>query len=124
MNNILGAHIGHFRVVDRLGKGGMGEVYVGHDEVLDRKVALKCLRSDLHPTEETKLRFLREARVLSQLKHPNICQIFECFEAHGTVVLVLELIHGKGLHTVAHDLDIYQRLDLARQIAAALVAAH
>jgi serine/threonine-protein kinase len=85
-SSLLGTKIAHFRVVDELGSGGMGEVYVGFDEKLERKVALKVLRAD-RMDSESKARFMREARVLSQLAHPGICQIFDLIEGQESDVL-------------------------------------
>jgi eukaryotic-like serine/threonine-protein kinase len=95
-HDLLRRQIGHFRIVDLLGAGGMGAVYVGFDERLQRRVALKALKQG-QLDEESKARFLREARVLSQLKHPHICQIHDLLEGPDGDFLVLELIDGKNL---------------------------
>lgn len=125
MTSLSGEKIGAFRVLDLLGQGGMGDVYVGVDERLDRRVALKVLRSDLHPGPETQQRFLREARVLSQVAHPNICQIFDYLSSGGLEVLVLELIEGQSLgRTMKRGLTHRQKLSIALQVAEALLAAH
>ena len=125
MPSLLGTRIGHFRIVDLLGQGGMGEVYVGYDEKLERRVALKIIRSDRRLDADVKSRFLREARVLSQLAHPNICQIFDCIESGGIDILVLELIDGRSLtKAMKKGLDYRQKLDIADQIAGVLMAAH
>ncbi|MFH1944072.1 MAG: protein kinase, partial [Acidobacteriota bacterium] len=78
--NLIGRTIGHIRFVDILGQGGMGEVYSAFDEKLKRKVAVKAIGDRFHADSQSKARFLREARVLSRLKHPNICQIFDYLE--------------------------------------------
>jgi serine/threonine protein kinase len=123
--NLLGTKVGHFRVVDLLSKGGMGEVYVGYDEKLERKVALKAIRPEHRLDERSKARFLREARVLSQLNHPGICQIFDYIEGAEADVLVLELVEGKKLSSLEERrLDIRKRLFLAIELTEALVAAH
>ncbi|BDU73600.1 serine/threonine-protein kinase [Mesoterricola silvestris] len=125
MTSLSGEKIGAFRVLELLGQGGMGDVYVGVDERLDRRVALKVLRSDLHPGTESQQRFLREARVLSQVAHPNICQIFDYLSSAGREVLVLELIEGQSLaRAMKRSLAFRQKLAIARQIAEALLAAH
>ena len=125
MTRLIGTNVGHYRIVDLLGEGGMGKVYSGYDETLDRKVALKGLRTDHRINAETKGRFLREARVLSQLAHPNICQIFDYIEAEGADYLVLELIQGQRLtEAVKKELDHRQKLRIAEEIAGVLVAAH
>ena len=125
MSSLLGTRLGHYQFLDLLGKGGMGEVYVGYDETLDRRVALKVLHAGLHPSPERKSRFLREARVLSQLAHPNICQIFDYLDSEQTHVLVLELIQGQTLTQARQrGLDPRQKLLIAEQIAGALLAAH
>ncbi len=122
----IGKNIRHFRVIDRLGKGGMGDVYVANDERLRRKVALKAIRRQHRPNAEVKARLLREARILSQLDHPHICRIYDLLEEGETDVLVLELIEGESLkHALAKGrLGGEQRLKIADQIASALAAAH
>ena len=73
--------ISHYRVVSPLGAGGMGEVYAGLDETLKRRVALKAIRAEHRLDPDAKARFLREARILSQLDHPNICRVYDYIEA-------------------------------------------
>jgi eukaryotic-like serine/threonine-protein kinase len=125
MASLVGSKLGHFRVTRMLGQGGMGEVYVAYDETLDREVALKRIRADHRPDAETRLRFLREARVLSQLAHPNICQIFDYIEGGDGDVLVLELVDGECLtQAMKKGLDYRTRLRIAEQVAGVLVAAH
>lgn len=125
MNNLLGTRISHYRVIDFLGKGGMGEVYVAYDEKLDRKVALKSILAEHKLNAEAKARFLREARMLSKLAHPNICQIFDYIESDGIDFLVLELIPGQKLtEAIKKGLEYRQKLKIAGQIAGVLVAAH
>lgn len=122
---LLGKTIGHIRVVDILGVGGMGEVYVGFDETLKRKVAFKALGEKSRLDPEAKDRFLREARVLSQLEHPNICQIHDYIEGKESDFLVLEFIEGKNLNQALKEgLDKSLKLKIAEQIAQVLVAAH
>ncbi|MFA6957795.1 MAG: protein kinase [Thermoanaerobaculia bacterium] len=124
MTSLVGQRIGHFRVVDLIGRGGMGEVYVGHDETLERRVALKTIRADRRLDSNAKARFLREARVLSQLHHPNICQIFDYIAGDEVDVLVLELIAGKNLTRVEAKLSFREKLRVSQQIARVLEAAH
>ncbi len=122
----IGKKIRHFRVIDRLGKGGMGDVYVAYDERLRRKVALKAIRRQHRPNAEVKARLLREARILSKLDHPHICRIYDLLEEDDTDVLVLELIEGQNLkHALeTRSLDGEGRMKIAVQIAGALAAAH
>jgi eukaryotic-like serine/threonine-protein kinase len=123
-SDLLGRQIGHFRVVDFIASGGMGAVYVGFDERLQRKVALKALHAG-QLDAEAKTRFLREARVLSQLKHPHICQIHDLLEAPEGDFLVLELIDGRNLGAVlAAKPDAGLRMRIARQLAEVLAATH
>ena len=122
---LIGKTIGHIRIVDIIGKGGMGEVYVGFDETLERKVALKAIQAKSRLKHQAKARFLREARVLSQLEHPSICQIHDYIEGEETDFLVLEFIEGKNLHqAVAHKLNKSLKLKIAEQVAQVLVVAH
>ena len=124
-DTLLGTRVGHFRIVDLIATGGMGEVYVGYDEKLERKVALKSIRPEYHLHDEARARFLREARVLSQLGHPNICQIYDYIEGEPSDFLVLELISGKSLTQVMKKgVHFDLKMRIAEQIAAVLVAAH
>ncbi len=100
---LVGTTVGRIRIVDTLGQGGMGEVFVGYDETLKRKVALKAIRDERRLDAEAKARFLREARILSRLDHPGICRIYEFIEGEGSDFLVLELIAGKTLRQVLEE---------------------
>lgn len=91
--------IGRYKVIERLGAGGMGEVYAALDERLDRKVAIKVLHADLGADDPARRRLVREARVLAQLSHPHVVQIFEVGEDGGRVYLVMEMIEGPTLET-------------------------
>ena len=77
---LIGRHFGHIRVTQVVGQGGMGDVYGGYDEKLERKVALKVLNDDQRLDAEARERLLREARALSKLDHPNICRIHDYIE--------------------------------------------
>jgi serine/threonine-protein kinase len=116
--------VSHYRVLGRLGAGGMGDVYAAFDETLKRRVALKSIRPEYRLNAEAKTRFLREARLLSQLDHANVCRVHDYIEEGGEW-LVLELIEGKNLReAAAGGLDRPRRLKIAEQIAAVLVATH
>jgi len=122
---LLGQQVGHIRVVDLLGEGGMGAVYVGFDDKLQRKVALKAIRSEYRLHEEAKARFLREARILSQLDHPHICTVHDFIEGEDCDFLVLELVKGKSLREVMKDDPDYSaKMSIARQLLEVLVAVH
>ncbi len=107
-----------------LGKGGMGEVFIGEDEVLGRLVAVKCIRPGLLNSKEACDRFLREARLLSQLEHPNICRVYDFITTREGDYLVMELVDGCSLEEAAPDLDVAAKLKIVMQIAKALSAAH
>ena len=116
--------IGNIRLGELVGEGGMGAVYLGYDEKLQRQVAVKAIRSsrlDVH----ARRRFLAEARILSRLDHPNICRIHDYLEDTGEGFLVLEWIRGIDLHAAIRSGSLpRRRLEIAEKIAAALVAAH
>ncbi|MCJ7680263.1 MAG: serine/threonine-protein kinase [Candidatus Aminicenantes bacterium] len=123
--NLIGRKISHIRCVDILGQGGMGEVYSAFDEKLKRNVAVKAIGARFHSDSQAKARFLREARVLSRLKHPHICQIYDYLEEKDGDFLILEFIDGKNLRRVIEDgIEKKPALKIAEQIALALVAAH
>ena len=89
--------IGRYEIISRLGQGGMGMVYLAHDPVIERLVAIKCLRTD---DEEVRMRFLREARSAGRLKHRNIVTIFDVGEAEGTPYIVMEHVTGDSIASV------------------------
>jgi len=122
---MIGKTIGHIRIIERLGKGGMGEVYVGFDEKLQRKVAVKAIGFESRRDKLAKSRFLREARALSQLEHPHICQIYDYIEGDTSDYLVLEFIEGKSLkHRIEAGMENSLKLRIAEQIAEVLAVAH
>ncbi len=121
-----GAHLGPFEIVQRLGAGGMGEVYEARDSRLGRNVALKVLPRHVLADREGLARFALEARSASALNHPNIVTIFEIGQADASPYLAMELIDGWTLrHLIdAGPLPIRRALDLATQIAEGLAKAH
>ena len=103
----------------------MGEVYVGLDETLKRRVAMKAIRVEHRLDSVSKARFLREARILSLLDHPNICRVYDFIEGDNRDWLVMELIEGKSLLVALRDhLEPAVKLKIAEQVAAVLVATH
>ena len=125
--SIIGTTIGRIRIDRLIARGGMGEVYAGEDELLERPVAVKLIRSQWRWSEARRDAFLAEARALSALAHPNICQVHDFFSDDRRDVLVMELIDGRTLRDVlAQDGPPGRRtaLEWARQIADALVSAH
>ncbi|MEW6365108.1 MAG: tetratricopeptide repeat protein [Acidobacteriota bacterium] len=124
--SLVGMTFGHIRITSPLGRGAMGEVCEGFDDVLKRKVAVKAMQAGHRMDTQSKMRFLREARILSQLDHPNICRVYDFVESDEVDLLVLEFIEGKSLRQVIRDGALYsrQRARIADQIAMALQAAH
>lgn len=123
--SLVGRNVRNIRIVEKLGGGGMGEVYLGVDEVLGRRVAIKAIRASMRPDRDAKTRFVREARLLSQLEHPNICRIYEFIEEEDCDFIVLELVQGRTLSRAIEDgLSPNEKMSVARQVAEALRAAH
>ncbi len=122
---LVGQRFGHIRVTESVGEGGMGEVYAGYDETLQRKVALKVLHSEHRLDDEARERLLREARALSRLDHPNICRIHDYIDSGESDLLVLEYIDGKTLdNTLVETMTRAEKLRIALSIAGVLEAAH
>ncbi|MCB1052610.1 MAG: protein kinase, partial [Acidobacteria bacterium] len=123
--DLVGSRIGRFFVEALIGRGGMGMVYRGYDELLGRRVALKSLDPRRGHAPLDTARFLREARILSRLDHPNICRIYDLIEAKGQEFLVLELIEGQSLKAlIKGGLDYDRKIEIATTIAAVLKEAH
>jgi len=125
-SSLIGQIIGHYRVLDQLGAGGMGVVYRAQDLKLGRQVAVKVLPTGTDATDEAIERFRREARTASSLNHPNICTIYGFDEHEGRCYLAMELLDGEPLdqRLGGRPLDFRTLLDIGAQIADALDAAH
>ena len=123
---MIGITLSHFRIVAKIGEGGMGVVYRAEDTKLRRQVALKVLPPDLVANEERRLRFLREARTAAAINHPNIATIYEADEADGVVFIAMELVEGKTLrdHIGAKPMAIKDSLRIATEMAEGLAKAH
>ena len=121
-----GQTISHYRILEKIGQGGMGEVYLADDTTLDRKVALKFLPDVFTGDPERMARFEREAKLLASLNHPNIAGIYGLEQADGNRFLVLEYVEGETLQARLSKgaMPLEDALALWRQIAEGLEAAH
>ncbi len=123
---MIGQSLSHYRITEKLGQGGMGEVYRAEDTNLSRQVAIKVLPDEFAHDGERLARFQREAQVLASLSHPNIATLYGLEESDGKRFIVMELVEGQ---TLAHrllkgPLPVDEALGVCRQIAEGLEAAH
>src|SRR5262252_1755195 len=118
--------LGHYKILERIGAGGIGEVYRARDTRLGRTVAIKVLAADVADDPERRERFVREARATAALSHPNIAALYEIGEDQGQLFLVFEFVPGETLsHVIAgRPLNPRRAIEFATQIADALADAH
>lgn len=121
----VGQRIGNMRLLEQIGQGGMGRLFVGLDERLGRRVAVKVIRPERSLSARARARFLREAQLLSKLEHPNICRLYDFLVDGDQECLVLELVRGSSLREQMLEVSTRSaRFRIAEQIAAGLAAAH
>jgi serine/threonine-protein kinase len=125
-SSLLGQRLGHYRIAERIGAGGMGEVYRAHDEHLERDVAIKVLAAGTLGDDAARKRFRKEALTLSRISHPNIATVFDFDTQQGIDFLVTELIPGVTLEATftAGPLAEKDVLRLGLQLAEGLEGAH
>lgn len=116
-----------YKIIESLGEGGMANVYLAHDLVLDRDVSVKLLRLDLRDDPSTKRRFEREAMAATQLNDPHIVGVYDVGEEHGIQYMVMEYVKGTDLKTYIHDhypIPLPQVIDIMEQVLSAVQTAH
>jgi serine/threonine protein kinase/tetratricopeptide (TPR) repeat protein len=123
---MIGKTISHYTILEELGRGGMGVVYLAEDTKLRRSVALKFLTPQALGTEDEKTRFIHEAQAAAALNHPNICTVYEIDEAEGRSFIAMEYVEGRSLKDIiaSGPMKLEEAQGIAMQIAGALHAAH
>src|SRR5262244_2275562 len=123
---MIGQTILHYRILEKLGEGGMGVVYKARDTHLDRFVAIKVLRAEKVANPERKQRFVQEAKTASSLNHPNIITVYDIGEAEGVDFISMEYVTGKTLDRLIprRGMRLNEALKYAAQIADGLARAH
>ena len=121
-----GDKIKHYEILEEIGKGGMGEVYLAQDTTLDRKVAIKFLPEKMQKDAKARVRLLREAKAAASLDHPFICKVYETGEIDNKAFIVMEYVEGKDLREKLDEglLPLRDSLQMALEIAEALEEAH
>ncbi len=121
---MIGETILHYKILEKLGEGGMGTVYKAQDTKLDRFVALKFLPSQITVNDDQKARFIQEAKTASAMNHPNVCTIYDIQEHEGQLFIVMEFIDGVTLRNYKQNLSEKKILEIGSQVAEGLAAAH
>src|SRR5205085_276797 len=123
---MIGATLDNYRILEKIGAGGQGDVYKAVDKRLGRSVVIKVLPPDLTVKEANLKRFEREARLASSLDHPNICTIFDLGEAEGLHYIAMQYVEGRNVRQLVNGrpLELDSALRIAIQVADALAAAH
>ncbi len=124
---MIGSTVGHYRILSKLGAGGMGEVFLAEDTRLERKAAIKFLPAEMAADPALQQRFVREAKAASALNHPHVCVVYDVGETDGGIpYIAMELVEGDSLDRVARQgpLEIARIVEIAVQVADALDAAH
>ena len=125
LHELSGAIVGRFRIQEKLGAGGMGQVYAAEDTMLRRRVAIKRMAPQLQFAEADRSRFLKEAQRASALNHPNIAAIYDVVQHQGEILLVMEYVEGKMLRArMWEPISLEQFYEIALQCAEGLAAAH
>jgi eukaryotic-like serine/threonine-protein kinase len=121
-----GAMVQRYRIIDRIGAGGMGEVYLAEDTELERRVALKFLPASMAQDSDLRARFTREAQATAKLNHPNVVTIYEVSEQFGRPFIAMELVEGQTLSELSksNKLDVDRIIEIAIQLCDGLGAAH
>jgi serine/threonine protein kinase/Tol biopolymer transport system component len=121
---MIGQTVSHYKVLSKLGEGGMGVVYKAHDTKLDRDVALKFLSPELTKDLDARERFIQEAKAASALSHPNVCTIHDIQEHENQMFIVMDFVDGQTLRQKKDSITFKQAIDIGIQVAEGLAAAH
>jgi serine/threonine protein kinase len=121
---MIGQTISHYKILEKLGEGGMGVVYKAQDTKLDRLVALKFLPPHLSASEQDKARFVQEAKAAAALNHPNVCSVMDIQEQDHQMFIVMEFVEGQTLRDKGLNIPMKQAIEIGVQLSEGLAAAH
>jgi len=121
---MIGQIISHYKIIEKVGEGGMGIVYKAHDTKLDRDIALKFLPLELTKDQDARERFVHEAKAASALSHPNVCTVHDIQEHNGQMFIIMEFVDGQTLREKKGAVSLKHAIEIGIQIAEGLAAAH